>query len=286
MVSTPDCLDDAADQPALQIDRDLLETSPVNGDGPIALELEQRHAGLGDLRLLTGALALGHRAVGRRNARSPQTRPLEPGVEVRGVVDPDNASRPQGRRKPGPRHAEQRSQQTDVGPFEQCRHAGKPIGAAAARGAHGHRLGLIVGLMRDQQVQDAVLAAGIAQQTIARLPGGLLDASRRLRSRPLQHVACDALVSQLLAGRLSFAGRLGAQAMVDNEGSGSAAPLSRPSVGQQGEAERIPAARNGDGQLGSRLERRERRHQAFELPMIERCRSDLVAHPQPFFWRS
>ena len=80
--------------------------------------------------------------------------------------------------------------------------------------------------------------------------------------------------------------RLDPQAMVDDEGDGPAIPLASPSVGQQREAERVSPPRHGDGQLGSRLEGRERRHQALEIPKVERCRSGLVDHPQPFFWRS
>lgn len=93
----------------------------------------------------------------------------------------------------------------------------------------------------------------------------------------------DALASQQFAGCPRFASRLGPQAMVDDERGGPAVPLASPSVGQQREAKGVPATRHGDRQLGSRLEGRERRHQALELPKIERCRSGLVDHPQPFF---
>ncbi len=286
MVSTPDRLDDAADQPALQIDWDLHETRAVEDERPIPVEIQQRDGSLGHLPLPGCALALDNRAVWRYRARRPQARPLESRVQIRRVVDPGNAKRLQGCRKPGARDAEQRPQQTKFGPFQERRHAGQPVAATAARGAHDHRFGLVIGLVRHQQVKKAALAAGVAQETVACLARGLLHAGRGLRSRPGEHVGLDALASQQFACFTRFASRFDPKAMVDDEGDGPAGPLPGPSVGQQREAERVSPARDGDGQFGSRLEGRERRNQELELLKTERCCSGLVDHPQPFFWRS
>ena len=238
MVSASDRLDDAADQTPLQIERDLHEIRPVEGEGraPALVEFQHCDGGFGHLPLLDRALAFGDKPVRRDVACRPQARPLEPRVQVRGIVDPGNAKRLQGRGKPGARNAEQRPQQANFGPFQKRRHAGQPVGATAARGAHDHRFGLVVGLMRHQQVKEAALPAGVAQETVARPARGLLHAGRRLRSRPGQHMGLDALASQQFAGCPRFASRLGPQAMVDDERGGPAVPLASPSVGQQREA--------------------------------------------------
>ena len=197
MVSAPDRLDDAADQTPLQIERDLHEGLAFKGNSLvprlILVEFQQRDTGLGYLPLLARTLALGNRPVRRRQARGPKPRPLEPRIHIGGIVDPDNAKRRQGRRKSDARHAEQRPQDSELRPFEQRRHAGEPIGSTATRGAHHYRLGLVVCLMRDQQMQNAALVAGLAQQAVARLARGLLHAGRRLGSCPMQYVALDAL---------------------------------------------------------------------------------------------
>jgi hypothetical protein len=88
----------------------------------------------------------------------------------------------------------------------------------------------------------------------SRVAGGarrLLEAGRRLGSRPAQDDAFDPAASQQARGRRGFPGRLGSQAMVDDQRHDPAAQPGRPFVRQEGEAQRVAAAGNGDGQFGS-----------------------------------
>ncbi len=98
--------------------------------------------------------------------------------------------------------------------LDEGRHAGKPIGAAAARGAHGHRLGLVVGMVRHQQMQDAALAGRprTAARSAPRAPpaaspcAGLAPVQRRIAAS-MPRRASSSRVASRFACRSQRAGR-------------------------------------------------------------------------------
>ena len=177
-----------------------------------------------------------------------------------------------------------RPQQAGLALLDQGGHAGEPIGPARPRGAHGHGLGLVVGVMGDQQMQDAVTPASLEQQAIARLARGFLQPACRLGAAPAQDLCGDAVASEQIARPRRLAGGFAAQAVIDDQADDPALQLGGPFMRQQRERERIAAARHGNGKNGTGFERRERRHQRRELGARERLGGG--AHPQPFFWRS
>ena len=148
---------------------------------PVLVELQHVHSGLGQFAVADRPFgAAAPHARRRRAAIRPQPRPFEARIDVRGIVEPRHAAREERGGEPGPRYREQRPQQAHVGLLDQGRHAGQTVGTALAGSPHRHGLGLIIGVMGEQQVQDAAPAAFVAQQPVARRPRRLLQASPRL----------------------------------------------------------------------------------------------------------
>ena len=292
MIPPTQRLDQPTDQTPLHTEGDAPESRAIKGHGTVPGEIQQRHGGFGSLPLLSGpstangplSLRRGHRHL----SHGPQSGPLEAQVGVGRVVDPRNAFGLQGRRQPCAGHGQQGPQQADVGAFDQGRHAGEPVRPALPRCPHGHGLGLVVSLVCHQKVEDPSTAAGVPQQPVSCLTGGLLQAGHGFRPRPDENTALDPQPGQQIPGRCGFGPRLGTQPVIDDQGKHPSPTLARPAVGQQHETKRIPSARNGDGKVGSRFERPERRHQAREFCPVERDRAERcggrpIAHPQPFF---
>ena len=177
------------------------EAGPIDGERRLPVELQRS-----DRRLRPGALAAARPPLSsagidgasgsrpRRRARSKRE------VDVRGSSIHGTPRAIERRGQPRPRHREQRPQQPHVRPFDQRRHAGKAIEAAAARRAHGHGLGLVVGVMGKQQMQDAAAPAFAA--TTADSARSARPACRPLRglaSGPAQDVRLDAEPRQQVA---------------------------------------------------------------------------------------
>ncbi len=185
MVPPAHGLDQAAEQPRLQIATQACKSSPVDGRHALLVELQHVHSGLGQCAVADRSFgAATPHARRRRAAIRPQPRPFEARVDVRGIVEPRHAAREERGGELGPRYREQRPQQAHVGLLDQGRHAGQTVGTALAGSPHGHGLGLIIGVMGEQQVQDAAPAAFVAQQPVARRPRRLLQASPRLGCPP------------------------------------------------------------------------------------------------------
>ena len=106
------------------------------------------------------------------------------GSTYEGIVEPLHAACEERGGEARPRDGEQGSQQPHLRLLDQGRHAGEAVGAAPAGRAHGHGLGLIVGVVRQQQMQDAPAPAFPAQQPIARRAGRLLKAGAGLGAGP------------------------------------------------------------------------------------------------------
>ena len=104
----------------------------------------------------------------------------------------------------------------------------RPSAPLCARLAQRDGFRLIVQMMAEQQVQDPGGAAPVAEQAIARFPGGRLDAGRGLGAGPAQDVMVDPARAQPRGDLPGFRRRLRAQAMVDDQRADRAAPRCRP----------------------------------------------------------
>jgi hypothetical protein len=174
--------------------------------------------------------------------RKAQASPLEARIDVGRIVDPGDTARHERRRQARPRHGEQRAQEADLGPLDEGRHAGQPVRTADARRTHRNRLGLVVGMMGHEKMEKAALPAGVAQQPVSGGTRRFLEAGLRLGAFPAPDEAFDATASQQGRRHRGFHGRLGPQAMIDDQRQDPAASPGRPFVRQQGEAERVAAA--------------------------------------------
>ena len=212
----------------------------------------------------------------RRGASSPALRRSRPraneGAEVARILEPRLLQRLKRREQTGLRHGQERAQQAQSGELAHRRHAGQAFGAALARLAQGDGFRLIVQMMAEQQVQDPGGAAPVAEQAIARFPGGRLDAGGGLGAGPAQDVMVDPARAQPRGDLPGFRRRLRAQTMVDDQRADGAAPGCRPAGRQQAQTQAVRAARHRDRQARPLLERAERLDQARELGRSERAR--------------
>ena len=169
--------------------------------------------------------------------------------------------------------------------LDERRHAGQPVGAAPPGGAHGDRLRLVVGMMRHQQVQDAV--AGGRPRTAAGSAARAPPAAARSPASPDQRRISPAM--PMPPSRSS--GRRGPRPPDSAAGHGRrSAPAPAPAAPPPSHAPAAPAPAN--------RARPKRRRQATggasngangaisarELGVGARARP--LRHPQPFFWRS
>lgn len=262
MIGPTQGLHEATHQPSLKIGGQAFQGSPVECDTSVRPMFEERDTSLGGPGLLIGAHTVCIRLASLNSTRQPQSRPLETGVGIGGVVDPGDVSRLERGRQTHPPHGQERPQETNLRPFDERRHAREPVRAAGPGGAHRNRLGLVVGVMSHQEMKDAALPAGFPQQTIAGVARRLLKTSLRLRTGPVQHDAFDALPFQHARRRPRFAGRFRSQSMIHDQRQDTTASPDGPLVRQQGEAQRIATAGNGDSEMRTCLEGPKGDHQA------------------------
>lgn len=190
-------LDDPAQQPSTDILSKPLEGRAIEGDGPIRLNVQNLDGGLG--QVVFALRPVGGPGRRGRPRGHPQARPLEARVTVGRIVDPGHAARHQGCREACTGHREQRPQETNLRLLHQGGHAGKAVRAALPRRAHRYGFRLIVGVVAQQQMQDATPATFLAQQPVARRPGSLLQAAARLRAGPKEDRRFAAVTLQDLA---------------------------------------------------------------------------------------
>jgi len=95
------------------------------------------------------------------------------------------------------------------------------------------------------------LPAGLAQQPIAGVACRFLKAGLRLGAGPAQDEAFDSVPLQHAGRRERFPCRLRSQSVIHDQRKNVAALPGRPFARQQGEAERISAAGNGDREVGT-----------------------------------
>ena len=148
---------------------------------------------------------------------------------------PRDPARQERRRQARPRHREQRAQEADLRPFDQRRHAGQPVRPAGTGSAHRDGLDLVIGVVRDQEMENAALPARLSHQPVACVARRLLQAGLRLGAGPAQDEALDPVPLQQIRRRLRFPGRLVAQTMIDNQRKDPTAQPGDPLVRQQDE---------------------------------------------------
>ncbi|MDB5486983.1 MAG: hypothetical protein JWQ58_698 [Reyranella sp.] len=207
MIAPTQGLDDTAHQPATKIGWHASDGPPVDCDTPVLQGLEKLDAGLRGLGLLASTHMVCVRPAGLNSSCQSQANPLETRVGIGRIVDPGNASLGERGRQARPRHSQERSQEANLRPFDESGHAGEPVRAAGAGRTHRDRLGLVIGVMSHQKMKDAAVPAGLAQQAIAGVAGGLLKASLRLRAGPAQNDAFDALPLEHARRRQRFVRR-------------------------------------------------------------------------------
>jgi len=199
-------LDDPAEKTPAGFAAEPRKACPIDHHRPGQVEFQELQRGLGQASVVASPPPT--RPIGRRRwaySRFAQARPLEAAVDVRRVVDPRYGPRLEGRGQASPRDREQRPQQAGLPLFDQRRHTGKAVWSAQPGGAHRYRLGLIVGMMSEQQMQDAMPSAGLEHQPVARLAGGFLEAARGLGPQPAQHLGGDAMAGKEIACARRFA---------------------------------------------------------------------------------
>src|SRR5688500_11511241 len=91
--------------------------------------------------------------------RCAQANPLESRVAVAGIGDPRLVARLKQSGELGLGDAEQRAQQPHAVERPDRAHAGETDGSAAMAGAQAMGLALVIAMMRDAEMQDAVVAA-------------------------------------------------------------------------------------------------------------------------------
>ena len=108
-------LNDAAEQPYLQIAAQTRKSGPVDGHHAHRIERQHIHCGSSQFAVTDRSLdRLSARVRGPRAATRPQPRPLEARIDIRGVVQPLHAAREKRGGEPGARFAEQGTQQAHL----------------------------------------------------------------------------------------------------------------------------------------------------------------------------
>ena len=124
--------------------------------------------------------------------------------------------------------------------------------------------------MPAQEVEDMMARTPTDQPGHSRRPCRGLNATLRFGPAPGQNEMHDAArlepPSHLLRLRRGFR----AQAVIDRKRRDAALAPARPGIGQQAKGETVRTAGNGEGQMGGRLERSRRRHQANEFGLAYR----------------
>ena len=223
-------------------------------------------------------------AVPRRRGTGTQACARESGVAIARIGDERLALGGKRRGQARLWNAEQRAQNTATIEFADRRHPGE-AGVAAVRGAADQvGLGLIFAVMRGQQMQAAMLAAPLGEQSIAGLPRRLLNSGRRLFPLPDQDFVSDFPGRQPAAEPADLGAALRPQPMVDAQRADLAPARARPAIRQNGEREAVGAARDGDGDKRGALKTGETVERAAKLGDAQRLRGGSRAqHPSRFF---
>src|SRR5262249_13673212 len=144
-------------------------------------------------------------------------------------------------------------------------HRSEPVDATAAREAQQESLDLVVAVMSEEEMQDAMHPDCLEQQPVACLARSGGDAAGGLVATPQENMMLDAGCGKAGLTLLRCRARLRTQAMIDGECHDAAAPPARPVGGQQAKTQAVRAARYRDGGHGAGLERADRCHQTVEL---------------------
>ena len=220
--------------------------------GPARRAVGRRRAAAATRAAVAGPSPSRSRRSRRRRGRSAVA------IGVRRVLDPCHAGGDQRRAQPRRRHRQQRAQHTQPRRLHQRRHAGQTGRAAAAERADQQRLGLIAGVVPEQQVQDARLGAGSLQRREPCRRAPAPQAPDRGQARDRQHLRRDAARAKprRRCRRLRCP-----TPRADHDRRPAPAAIRRaprPGVGQQRQGHAVGAARDAGRDPRRRLERPER----------------------------
>ncbi len=278
--------DDPAEQAVPQVSTQPAECTPVEHHLPRQVELQRFHCGPGQAPLMGGTIVvLASRSdVGDRRA-STQARAFEAKIDIRRILDPSHAACLKRCRQTRARHREKRAQHSYFRALDEGGHAGKAIGSALARRPHRHGFRLVVGMMGNEQMQDAAPMALTAQQLISGGTRRRLKTTLWLWPAPTKHDRLDPKPTQQVARQRCFVGRSGAQSMIDDQGDDPPTADHSPIMREQDQRKRIATARHRYPKHRTTLERLETGHQAREYVTIDASGiSRTQLHPS--FWRS
>jgi len=154
------------------------------------------------------------------------------------------------------------------------RHRGQSVDAASAPQAQQQRLGLVVPVMSDEEMQDAAASAPRAHQPVsrrarARLKVGASDAAVTLVPSPRQPRVGNSARAEPSADGARLRRRFGSKAMIHRQGCDRPATGPRPAIRQQRQRQTVRAARHRDGKPRLRLERPERVEGLGERPRAD-----------------
>src|SRR5580704_16319833 len=114
MVPPTHRLDDAAEQPCLQVAAQAGESGSVDGRPAGLVERQQGDRGTRQFAVADRPFDAAARVRERGRPTRPQPRPFEARIDIRGVIQPLYAAREKRGREPGARYAEQRAQQAHL----------------------------------------------------------------------------------------------------------------------------------------------------------------------------
>ena len=214
--------------------------------------------GLGQRRSCrAGTIAIGTEGAQARAQRAE--------IGVGRVVFPADACCGQRGAQPRRRDEQQRAQQADGRRLVEHGHAGQPRWSTGRERPHDHCLRLVGGMMAEQQVQDAGVAAGIEKRGVAGRPRPFGKGRAGGEPGQRQDARIDAPFGQPRRDRRCLLPGLRPQAMVHDQRQQRAAAPAHPGVRQQRQRRAVRPAGNRGGEPRRRLERPQWRHQRSEI---------------------
>jgi len=286
----PDAEGGAAEQPVYKLRLGMLDCRGI--DGGKARRMNRYRPGQQpiDFSLARDALAAvvaqfrGRALDILRGDVEPEAGALEGRFAVARVGQEGLALSVEQRGKARLRYGEQGPHQAHPCHLAEGGHAGETVDAAASPPTDQIGLGLVLAVMRGQEMEAALGAAPLREQIVARRTRRFLDSGRGLRVGPRQHMMFDAASRHPAADRLRFVGAFRPQTVIDGQSRQSAAALARPAIGQDRQRETVGTAGQRDGNEGMPLEPAdsvECRSQLRQTQRRRRCRDGVDPGQQP-----
>src|SRR5262249_37216671 len=149
---------------------------------------------------------------------APDACPREAPVVVHRILGPArDPGRAEGGAEPGPGHAQQRTEQPAMPQLAHAAHRGEALDAAAALEAQEERLGLIVPVMGDEEVEAAARAAPGVERAVAGLARRRLQVAYAERRGQVQRRLLEAALGAVAGDQSRLLGGFGAERVIDGQ---------------------------------------------------------------------